>query len=185
MTNKNKLVILIDRNLYSLEAIYGASYVFLEKAYIQLKKNNDSEIKIFLKSKKPMKKSEIDNLGDEFMNELLNFSFKNQIAQNNKKIREYIIGRALASALPTNTLNNRKQEFPRHGLIKQNFMAQHWDKDMLDKEFNESMSGKIKTNLCLTSDKKTNDALIKEPIWEKDPEGIAVPWKKIKAPKKR
>ena len=182
MANKNQLVILVDCNLYSLDAIYGASYVFLEKTYIRLQKDRGSSIKIFLKSKKPMQKSDIDKLRDEFMNELLNFSFKNQIAHNNKKIREYIISRALASASPRNgnMSNNIKQESFKREPIKQNFMMKPWDKDILDREFNESMSGKFKTNPHLIGDNKDNDAFIKEPIWEKDPDGIAIPWKNRK-----
>ena len=177
--NKNKLVILVDCDIYSLDAVYGASYVFLEKAYIRLQKGKGSNVEIILKSREPINKSAIDKLGDEFMNELLNFSLKSQIAKNNKKIREYIVGRALASALPRDTIDNREQGPPGHKLIKQNFIAEHWDKDMLDRKFKESMDSRKEAYLHLKNrGRNINNTSIKESTWEKDSKEIVIPWAK-------
>ncbi len=180
MTKKReKLAISVDRDLYPLEAIYGASYSFLDKAYIRLEKSGGKEVKITLKGKKTMEEGDLIRLEDEFMNELLNFSLKNQISKKNKKIREYIIGRALTSALPEATINQEKK-------IKRSLSTdcnkESWSEERLEKEFTaKTVSLNPDNNLRSCSEGEKDDigkAFVKDPIWEKDPKGIAIPWEK-------
>ncbi|XOB46830.1 MAG: His-Xaa-Ser system protein HxsD [Candidatus Nealsonbacteria bacterium] len=95
---KNKIIVSVNPELYSLKAIYGAAYVFLDRAYIYLDGDTKKEIHIHLKGKKKLTKKEIRALGDEFLNELLNYSLRCQISKDNRKIREYIVGTALIGA---------------------------------------------------------------------------------------
>ncbi len=96
--SKNKIVISVDPNLYPLKSIYGAAYVFLDRAYIFLDGEVKKEIYVHLKGKKRLTDKEIKNLADEFLNELLNYSLRYQISKDNRKIREYILGAALIGA---------------------------------------------------------------------------------------
>jgi len=57
---------------YPLEAVYGASYVFIDKAYLFLDSQSSRKIEISLKGKKKLTKKQLDNLKGEFLNELLN-----------------------------------------------------------------------------------------------------------------
>jgi len=108
---KNTKILLIDSKLYSLESIYGAAYAFLDKAYIFLESGPKSKIKINFKGKGRLSEKKLNNLQGEFLNELLNFSLREQISKRNKKIREYIVARALISALPSrNTLSPTSKE---------------------------------------------------------------------------
>ena len=92
---ENKIIVSVDPKIYPLESIYGAVYVFLDRAYIFLDGDPKKEIHIHLKGKRKLKNKEKKNLKDEFLNELLNCSLRYQISKNNRKIREYIVGAAL------------------------------------------------------------------------------------------
>jgi len=84
---------------YPLEAIYGAAYVFLDRAYLFLDSRTSDKVELFLKGKKKMNKKQLETLGGEFLNELFNYTVRVNLAKRNRKIREYIIGQALLSAV--------------------------------------------------------------------------------------
>ena len=94
---KNEIVISVNPDLYSLEALYGAAYIFLDSCYVFLDGDIKKEIKVHLKSK-DSSSVEIDQLEGEFLNELLNCSLRDKISKSNKKMREYIIAAALTGA---------------------------------------------------------------------------------------
>ena len=96
--NKNQIKVLISPKIYPLESVYGAAYVFLDRAYIRLDGDPQKKIIIQIKSKKKINKKGLENLADAFLNELLNYGLRYQISKKNKKIREYIVGTALLSA---------------------------------------------------------------------------------------
>jgi len=91
----NKIILSLNSKLYPLEAVLGAAYVFLDRAYIYLDGDPEKEISVHLKGKRELTKKELEDLANEFWNELLNYSLRYQISKNNKKIREYIVGAAL------------------------------------------------------------------------------------------
>jgi len=97
---ENQIVFLLDSKIYSLEAIYSTAYVFLDRSYVFLDGDPAKEIKVFLKGKTKLNKKQLQALNGEFCNELLNYLLRVKIAKRNKKIREFIVGTALVSALP-------------------------------------------------------------------------------------
>jgi His-Xaa-Ser system protein HxsD len=164
MKNKgNKIVVFLNPKLYSLEAIYGAAYVFLDRAYVYLEEAAKSKVKVTLKGKKRLTEKGLDGLRDEFLNELLNFSLREQISKSNKKIREYIVARALSSASATGIPGRKPmgQEDIRERKLSGGVIP--WTGE----RFKENPSGK------------------KERIWGKDPLGIAVPWEEKYLTKKQ
>jgi len=98
---ENKIIFWLNAKIYLLEAIYSAAYVFLDRAYIYLDGDPKKEIMVSLKGKKKLKKNELNALEGEFRNELLNNILRTKIAENNSKIREYIIGQAIYSSVPS------------------------------------------------------------------------------------
>ena len=100
----NTIKIGINTTVYPLEAIYGASYVFIDRVYIFLDSKKNNEIEISFKGKKKNSKKQLENLVGEFMNELLNYTLRISLAKTNKKIREYIVEQALFAAV--NTVEN-------------------------------------------------------------------------------
>ncbi len=95
---ENQIIVSISPKLYPLEVIHGAAYVFLDRAYIYLDGDPKSEILISIKGKKKVTKTNLIKMGDEFLNELLNYSLRHSISKSNKKIREYILGACLFGA---------------------------------------------------------------------------------------
>lgn len=94
---KNSIKINLDSKIYPLEAIIGAGYAFIDRAFTFLDSEKKNKISVTLKSKSQAKKT--DKLRDEFMNELLFNMERINAAKRNKKIREFIVGRALFSAV--------------------------------------------------------------------------------------
>ncbi len=96
----DELIISVNTKTYPLEAIFGASYVFINNAYIFLDGDPEKKIDIKLKLKPESLNSfqNIKELKGEFLNELLNFSWRHRISKENKQLREYIVGAALLGA---------------------------------------------------------------------------------------
>ena len=156
--NKNETIVSVDLKIYSLEAVYGAAYLFLDKAYFYLEESPKSKIKVNIKGKEKLTEKKLENLKDEFLNELVNSDLRDRISKSNKKIREYILGRVMVSSLEQDSYKHLHkhqcefQEYPKE--IQSNGVG--WSEDDLKKEFMEDFSLD----------------------WEKDPEKIAVPWEK-------
>lgn len=95
----------LNTSVYPKEAILNACYVFMDRAYFLLDAPaNGQYIKVSLKCKRKASKRQIKILKDEFLNELLHCVLRSVVSKNNKKIREYIIGRAIYSSLPINAM---------------------------------------------------------------------------------
>lgn len=84
--------ITINPELYSLEVIYSAAYVFLNRAYVLLDGDPKEEIIIVLKSKTG---EDLEKLSGEFLNELINYGDYSIRSEQTKAIREMILQRAL------------------------------------------------------------------------------------------
>ena len=104
-TKKDSTVLKINPKIYPLEVIYSASYVFLDRAYILLDGNPESEILITLK---PKAVEDLDKLSGEFLNELINYADYRERAEQTKKIRETILQRALITNDPSVLQDNKE-----------------------------------------------------------------------------
>lgn len=205
---ENKIVVFLSSKLYSLEAVYGAAYVFLDRAYVYLEEAPESKIKATLKSKNKLAGKESEGLKDEFLNELLNFSLREQISKSNKKIREYIVARALSAASaaviperrPMGQEDNQRRKLS-EGIIPwtgERFQEKPsgekekiWAKDPLgiavplgqeDNQKRELSEGVIPWTGERFQEKPSGE---KEKIWVKDPLGIAIPWEEKYLAKKQ
>lgn len=91
----NEITIAVNPLLYPIEAIYGAAYVFLDKAYLFLDGDPKKSVIVRIRGKEKITPRQLKDLAGEFYNEILSFALRNQISKNNQKIREMIIARAL------------------------------------------------------------------------------------------
>ena len=108
---ENKISFTLDSQIYPLEAIYSASYVFVDRVYVFLSKGKkNKKIKITFKAKKKLNKKQLLDLKNEFHNELLDYVLRVEIGKRTKKIREAIVGAALVSSLPKERLVNNLEE---------------------------------------------------------------------------
>jgi His-Xaa-Ser system protein HxsD len=83
--------------IYGIEALYLASYAFLDRAYVWLEGDPAASVKVKLQWKEKGASSAAD-LAGEFRNELLHQALRVRVSNSNQKLREYIVTRALASA---------------------------------------------------------------------------------------
>jgi len=89
--------LLINPKIYPLEVVYSASYVFLDRAYILLDGDPDKEIVVELRYKNSINqdKKKLEQLGRDFLNELLNYAFYSKRVEKNSEIRKILLGKAL------------------------------------------------------------------------------------------
>jgi His-Xaa-Ser system protein HxsD len=95
-----RIVVTVDRTLYPLDAIYGASYVFLDRAYVFLEKGARGAVTVSLAGKKPLGEEGLRALAGEFVNELLNQSIRASLDESGRKIREYVVLKSHYGAAP-------------------------------------------------------------------------------------
>ncbi len=91
--SENCIIVSINPKIYPLDVIYSAAYVFLDRAYVLIDGDPEEEIIIELKSKTG--KENLETLGREFNNELLNYAVYKVQVEKNAAIRQMIIQRAL------------------------------------------------------------------------------------------
>jgi len=94
---------------YPLEAVYGAAYVFLDQAYLFFNSRSSKKIEVFLKGKRKLTKKQIESLKGEFLNELLNYTFRFKLAKSSRKIREYLVSQALISAVGSQEISEQDE----------------------------------------------------------------------------
>ena len=87
----------LNPDVYSLQSIYAAGYVFLDKAYILLDQSRDKKIEVYLFSKD---NQDVKNLAMEFYNELLNYSHYFSRVETNSAAIKTIMQRVLFSVNP-------------------------------------------------------------------------------------
>ncbi|MDP1845170.1 MAG: His-Xaa-Ser system protein HxsD [Candidatus Moranbacteria bacterium] len=109
---ENQIVFRLNSKNYPLEAILNAAYVFIDRVYVHLDGDPEKEILISLKGKERLDKKQLEALKGEFLNELLNYLLRIEVAKNNQKIREYIVAASLVSSLPSNVIaqSSRSEE---------------------------------------------------------------------------
>ncbi|MFH1691135.1 MAG: His-Xaa-Ser system protein HxsD [Candidatus Omnitrophota bacterium] len=98
--------IVLNQKIYPTEVILNACYMFLENCFIFLEQGKkDEAIVVYFKTKKKKSAKFLKSLKDAFTNELLHCSLRYQISRNNKKLREYIVGRALYTPFSNSDLD--------------------------------------------------------------------------------
>lgn len=86
----------LDENLYPKEAIYGAAYVFIDRAYVLLDRPAPGKVGVTLRAKKEGADHQL--MAGELQNELLGQAWRVQIAAENRQLIESITSRALGGA---------------------------------------------------------------------------------------
>ena len=86
----------LNPKVYPLDVVYSASYVFLDKSYVLLDGNPNKEVIVELRFKKSKgSKKQLEGLGRDFLNELVNYADYRERAEKTKEIRQILLQRAL------------------------------------------------------------------------------------------
>lgn len=95
---KGIVKIRVNTKLYPLETIYSALYIFLDRAYVLLEGNPKKNVIVNLK---PKNKENLEKIGQEFNNELINYASYKEISERNKETKKILLSRALLTNNPT------------------------------------------------------------------------------------
>ncbi len=94
----SKLVLRLSKSLYPLDVIYGAAYIFIEKAYVLLGRDGEDFIVEMASKDASITPDGLRAIAGEFSNELLSQALRRRITKENKNILETIVSQALAGA---------------------------------------------------------------------------------------
>jgi His-Xaa-Ser system protein HxsD len=82
----------VNPKIYPLDIVYSASYAFLDRAYLFINGDPEKEILVELRSKTA---GDLEELGREFNNELLNYAVYKLQSDKNQDIRQMIVAKAV------------------------------------------------------------------------------------------
>lgn len=91
----NLVIISVKTDIYPLEVIYSAAYMFLDKNYVLIDGDPKKEVLVQFKSKE--NNPDFEKLIGDFNNELINYSVYAIQAARTSAIREAIVKRALGT----------------------------------------------------------------------------------------
>ena len=95
---ENSVVVSINPKIYSLEVVYSACYSMIDKNYVIIGGDPKKEILVELRSKE---NKNLEIIGRDFNNELVNYAVYLMQSERNKTEKEILMKRALQ----TNTQN--------------------------------------------------------------------------------
>jgi His-Xaa-Ser system protein HxsD len=98
VTGQNAVVLDLDEKLFPREAVVAAAYVFVDRCYVRLERAPKKHVRVRLKGKRKLARTRLENLAEEFENELLHQLIRHQVAGKTEQLREILVGRALLSA---------------------------------------------------------------------------------------
>ena len=91
------LTLSLDVGLYPRDVLYAAAYVFLDRAYVLLDRQ-DSRFVVRFRSKRPLEEATFHAMAGEFENELLAQALRHQVVNANQRIIEDVVAVAIAGA---------------------------------------------------------------------------------------
>jgi len=103
----NFVRISVNPTLYPLEVIYSAAYIFINRAYVMIDGNPKEEVFVQLR---PKDNVDLESLGREFNNELLNYMTYLYRSIRSQNIREAMVQSALGANAQTSITESRTTE---------------------------------------------------------------------------
>ena len=103
------VTVIVDDSLYPLDAVYGASYTFLDRCYVLLDRAAATRTRITLTPKKAAtSEDELRAWAGELQNELLSCAWRSQIVRENRAVIEAVTLQAISGAMGPPTLDDLK-----------------------------------------------------------------------------
>ena len=110
VVDSGRATILLDRALYPLDVIYGASYVFVDRCYVLLDAPDTEHVQVELRAREALDAGGLRKLAGEFSNELLSQAWRSQVTQSNRAVIEAVTAKAMAGALGPPDLDDAAAE---------------------------------------------------------------------------
>ncbi|MBW2525589.1 MAG: His-Xaa-Ser system protein HxsD [Deltaproteobacteria bacterium] len=94
----------LDEELYPLDAMYGAAYLFLDRCYVFFTRPADRRVRVRLRTQQAAPSAELEELAGKFANELLNQVLRVRIGRSTGALREQVLARAFAPSGTDSTI---------------------------------------------------------------------------------
>src|SRR4051812_38295573 len=91
------LVVAVNTDLYSREALFRVCYLFTDRCYLFLMQDEGSPV-IQVRFTRKSSDTDLNKMAGEFSNELINQKVRMDIAAETKAIRELIVAQAFTEA---------------------------------------------------------------------------------------
>ena len=103
------VAVTLDESVYPLDAVYGASYTFIDRCYVLLDRVSPTRIRISLTPKKAVTaEDELRAYVGELSNELLSCAWRSQIVRENRAVIEAVTLQAIGGAMGPPSLDDLK-----------------------------------------------------------------------------
>ncbi|MAQ16532.1 MAG: hypothetical protein CMN30_17275 [Sandaracinus sp.] len=90
----------VDESVYPLEAIYGATFTFLDRCFVFLGREGEGQVRVVLSAKKlPIADDELRGWVGELANELLACAWRGRILEQNRATIEAVTSQAIGGAM--------------------------------------------------------------------------------------
>ena len=119
----------VDSELYPLQAVYGASYIFIDRCFVFIDRPAAGSYRITLSAKEAVEESEaLRKIVGEFANELLSCTWRHQVTQDNRVAIETVTVQAIAGAMGEPSLDDLADfDFTDEALDDPLGIAQSWE----------------------------------------------------------
>lgn len=104
LSEKTNTTLALDPELYPLDVIYTTAYIFLDRAYIFLKKDENKKIVVDIKLKTCNKDDNknkqcmtLEDIEDEFKNQLINYCNHFKMQEKNLSVKQKILEEIFSS----------------------------------------------------------------------------------------
>jgi len=174
----NYVLISVNPKIYPVDVVLSSAYIFTDSCYVLVDGDPNEEIIVELR---PKKEGDIEKIGRDFNNELVNYANYAVQAIKNSRLREAILNRVLL----TNSVQS-EEEFNEnaYGAPQQTSELCEEDNKVLTNEPDEDIDDPLEIakpweekygEKESVKTEETPAELEEEQDFE-DPEGIAIPW---------
>ena len=94
-----QLEILVNSKVYPLDAVLSAAYAFIDKGYFLIDKQGKEYFKVTVAGKPGQGDEALKEIAGNFENQLISEALRARLAKRTAKIRDTIVGAALAYAM--------------------------------------------------------------------------------------
>jgi His-Xaa-Ser system protein HxsD len=120
----------IDEEIYAIDAIYSACYLFIDRAYVFLARPADKKVRVRLRAKSETNPAELEALAGEFANELLNSQLRFRLGRATAGLREQYMARAFFGERQSSTISELLAELDSEELAEDPLeIAVPWEKE--------------------------------------------------------
>lgn len=126
----------LDEGVYPIEAVYGASYTFIDRCYVLVDRPQPGRFRVVLTPKSgEADEAALRALAGEFANELLSCAWRHRITRDNRATIEAVTMQAIAGAMGPPSLDELEDfDFSEEPFEDPLGIAQSWEEKYAKKE---------------------------------------------------